>query len=302
MIGIGLRMRNAGAAPAASLRTSVQDAVIIPGVSGGTRNAFRFYAIALGLALVVRLLAPVLGRSSLPVTMLTPAIAAAIMLAFVAPEGGLRSSFAGLGLTSFGLMGWPLALAGPAVIFLVGLAVLAFLGLTTLAAPQVEGSGAGVALNLLAELVGGTLFALCEEIGWRGYMLPRMRGFGAITAMLVVGFLQGVWHLPLLLTTDLYHAAGDPRVVAPLFLTTLTLAGVFFGYLRVTTGSIWPVAGAHAAVNVAWGISMEVAQTKSTLVLEYLGGESGVLMICGLLAVDAVLIGKLRKAARDVQA
>jgi membrane protease YdiL (CAAX protease family) len=216
------------------------------------------------------------------------------MLIFVAPEGGIRASLAGLGLTSFGLRGWPLALLGPALIFAVGLVVLAALGLTTLAAPQIQGSVAGVALNLLAGLVAGALFALCEEVGWRGYMLPHMRGFGPVAAMLIVGLLHGVWHLPLLLTTDLYHAAGDPRIIAPLFLITLTLAGVFYGYLRVTTGSIWPVAGAHAAVNVAWGVSMEVSQTKSPLVLEYVGGESGVLMICGLLVADFFLIWKLR--------
>jgi membrane protease YdiL (CAAX protease family) len=121
-----------------------------------------------------------------------------------------------------------------------------------------------------------------------------------VAAMLIVGFLHGLWHLPLLLTTDLYHASGDPWIVAPLFLVTLTLAGVFYGYLRVTTGSIWPVAGAHAAVNIAWGISTEVSQTRSAL--EYIGGESGLLMICGLLAADAVLIQKLRNAAREAQA
>ena len=234
--------------------------------------------------------------------MLTPAVAAAIMLAFVAPEGGLRASLAGLGLTSFGLKGWPLALLGPAVIFLVGLAVLAALGLTTLAAPRSRGPAPASRST--------------SSPDWRRERCSRSarRSAGAATccrtcaasasspAMLIVGFLHGVWHLPLLLTTDLYHAAGDPRIVVPLFLVTLTLAGVFFGYLRVTTGSIWPVAGAHAAVNVAWGISMEVSQTKSTLVLEYIGGESGVLMICGLLAADAVLIRKLRNAARDARA
>lgn len=280
----------------------MRDAVITAGANPGARNAFQFYAIALGLAFGVRLFAPALGHASLALTMATPAVAAAIMLVFVAPEGGLRASLAGLGLTVFGLRGWPLALLGPALIFAVGLAVLAALDLTTLAAPAIEGSGAGVAVNLIAGFAAGTLFALCEEIGWRGYMLPHMRGFGAVAAMLVVGFLHGVWHLPLLLTTDLYHAAGDPRIVAPLFLITLTLAGIFYGYLRLTTGSIWPVAGAHAAVNVAWGISQEVSQTKSLLALEYIGGESGVLMICGLLAADAVLIRKLRNAAREAQA
>ncbi len=280
----------------------MRHAVTTAGAIGGARNAFVFYAVALGLALIVRLLAPVLGHASLAATMLTPALAAAIMLGVVAPEGGLRASLAGLGLTAFGLRGWPLAIGGPALIFAVGLAVLAALGLTTLAAPVIPGSGASVALNLIAGLVAGTLFALCEEVGWRGYMLPHMRGFGVVTAMLIVGFLHGVWHLPLLLTTDLYHAAGDPWIVAPLFLVTLTLAGVFYGYLRVTTGSIWPVAVAHAAVNVAWGISMEVSETKSPLVLEYIGGESGLLMICGLLAADVFLIWKLKNATRDAHA
>jgi uncharacterized protein len=280
----------------------VRDAVITAGANRGARNAFQFCAIALGLAFGVRLFAPALGHASLAATMATPAVAAAIMLVFIAPDGGLRASLAGLGLTTFGLRGWPLALLGPALIFAVGLAVLAALGLTKLAAPAIEGSGAGVALDLLAGLAVGTLFALCEEIGWRGYMLPHMRGFGVVAAMLIVGFLHGVWHLPLLLTTDLYHAAGNPWIVAPLFLITLTLAGVFYGYLRVTTGSIWPVAGAHAAVNVAWGISQEVSETKSLPAFEYIGGESGVLMICGLLAADAVLIRKLRNATHGARA
>jgi membrane protease YdiL (CAAX protease family) len=280
----------------------VRDAVTTAGANRGARNAFQFYAIALGLALGVRLVAPALGHASHVATMATPAIAAAIMLVFVAPEGGLRASLASLGLTAFGLRGWPLALLGPALIFAVGLAVLAGLGLTTLAAPAIEGSGAGVAVNLLAGFIVGALFALLEEIGWRGYMLPHMRGFSSVTAMLIVGFLHGVWHLPLLLTTDLYHAGGEPWIVAPLFLVTLTLAGVFYGYLRVTTGSIWPVAVAHAAVNVAWGISMEVSQTKSAPVLEYIGGESGLLMICGLLAADVFLIRRLKNATRKAHA
>lgn len=279
----------------------MREAVPTAGSAVASRDAFRFYVIALCLALVVLALSPALGHASLAITMMTPAIAAAIMLGLVAPQGGLRASIASLGLNSIGARGWPLALLGPALIFFVGVAVLALLGLTTLAPPKIAGSGAAAAFNILASFLAGTLFALCEEVGWRGYMLPQMmRGFGVVAAMLIVGFLHGVWHLPLLLATDLYHASGDPWIVAPLFLVTLTLAGVFYGYLRITTGSIWPVAGAHAAVNVAWGISMEVSQTKSPLVLEYVGGESGVLMICGLLVADLVLISRLRRRATDV--
>lgn len=41
------------------------------------------------------------------------------------------------------------------------------------------------------------LAALGEEIGWRGFLLPRLeRGMGLLPAALVVGALWGVWHLP----------------------------------------------------------------------------------------------------------
>ena len=127
-------------------------------------------------------------------------------------------------------------------------------------------------------------------------MLPRLLGWGVVPAMLITGFLHGVWHLPLLLTTGYYHPSGNPWIVAPLFLVTLTLAGVFFGFLRVWTGSVWPVAVAHAAANTAWGVTSEVSRTKSPLVLEYVGGESGAVVIGGLLIFDLVLIGMLRRA------
>jgi uncharacterized protein len=143
----------------------------------------------------------------------------------------------------------------------------------------------------------GTLFALGEEIGWRGYMLPRLFSFGVVPAMLIVGFLHGVWHLPIMLTTDYYHNTGNPLLVVPLFLVTLTLAGVFFGFIRIWTGSVWAVAIAHAAANTAWELMTEMTETKSPLVLEYVGGESGLIMIDGLLIFSFFIIRYMRSAA-----
>jgi hypothetical protein len=55
-----------------------------------SKKAFLFYLIAFGLAVLVRFAVPLIGEASVLVTMLTPAIAAIIMLMIVAPEGGLR--------------------------------------------------------------------------------------------------------------------------------------------------------------------------------------------------------------------
>jgi uncharacterized protein len=192
--------------------------------------------------------------------------------------------------------GWPLAISAPALIHAAGLAILAITGLTMLMAPQISGSVAGIVLDVLIEFFISTVLALCEEVGWRGYMLPRMQGFSVIAALLITGFLHGLWHMPILLTTNYYHSTGNIWIVAPLFLITLTLAGVFYGFLRLWTGSIWPVAIAHAAANTAWNVSVKVSQTKSPVVVEYVGGESGIIMIAGLLVVCLVLIKVMRSS------
>ena len=257
------------------------------------RFAMIFYVITLGFAIGVRLLVPFVAESSALLTMLTPALATVIMLITLDPATDWRRALVDLGMTRLGLKAWPLAILGPTAILFAGLIVLVGLGYTAITGLTGSASIGSMALNLLAGLAVGTALAFFEEIGWRGYMLPRMAAIGAVPAMLALGFLQGVWHLPLLLTTEYYHSTGNPWIVAPMFLVTLTLAGVFFGFLRVWSGSIWPVALAHTAVNFSWNISAELSETQSPIVLEYIGGESGAVMIIGLAIADLLLLRAL---------
>jgi len=46
-------------------------------------------------------------------------------------------------------------------------------------------------------LIWPIMAALGEELGWRGFMFPRLIGrFGLIGAALIVGPIWGIWHLP----------------------------------------------------------------------------------------------------------
>lgn len=264
-------------------------------------RALVFYVMTMVLALLVRMAVPWIGIASLPFTMMTPMIATIIMLAWVAPEGGVKSALTKLGLTTAGLKAWPLAIAAPSLIFAAGLVLLVAAGFTTVQPYAGTRSLLLVLPDLLIGLAIGTAFALGEEVGWRGYMLPRMRQLGLVASMLVVGFLQGLWHMPLLLTTDLYHSTGNPWIVAPLFLVTLTLAGVFYGFLWAWTKSAWPVALAHGAVNSAWNVTERISETQSPMVLEYIGGESGVIMIAGLLLFSIAAVIYMRRHGLDTQ-
>jgi uncharacterized protein len=257
-------------------------------------KAFVFYAVTLTLAVAVAFTVRWIGEASLAVTMLTPAIATVVMLALVSPEGGFRKALSLLGLDRAGFRGWPLAIAGPFAIHSFGLLILFLAGLSAFAAPQVTVSPVLLAIDIFLGFAISTLLALGEEVGWRGYMLPRLLIWGALPAMLMVGLLHGVWHLPILLTTDYYHSTGNPWLVVPLFLVTLTLAGVFFGFLRLWTGSVWAVAISHAAANTAWNVMNNITQTKSPLVLEYVGGESGLIMIGGLLVFGYFVLRYMR--------
>ena len=136
---------------------------------------------------------------------------------------------------------------------------------------------------------------LSEELGFRGYVLPRLMHLGTTRALLLSGLLHGIWHLPLLLLTPYYHNDGNRLIVVSLFLLTLTVSGVFFGYLRLTSGSIWPSTLAHGAFNDFWSSFSQFTVASSPLALEHLAGESGALTLVGTALVAAWLVSRLRQ-------
>jgi membrane protease YdiL (CAAX protease family) len=99
------------------------------------------------------------------------------------------------------------------------------------------------------------MVGISEEIGWRGYLLPPLTGLGVWKAVLVSGVPHAVYHLPIILWTPFYHGAGNRLIIVPLFLTTLTLAGICYGYLRLTTASVWPASIAHSTFNIFGRVS-----------------------------------------------
>jgi membrane protease YdiL (CAAX protease family) len=265
-------------------------------------KAIVFYAIAFGLEFVAAVaLAPLLGELAVLVGMFTPTIATLVMLLLVTREGYTRAGWASLGLHRTGLRAWGLALLAPLLVLGGAYGVLWASGVASAALPAGLNGAALIQLALKTLImIGIGVFsgALGEELGWRGYLLPKLLFLGPRRALLLSGLLHGIWHLPMILLTPYYHSMGNLLITLPLFLATFTLAGVFYGWLRLTTGSVWPAAIAHRAINLFWAGFAAITVTTSPLLVEYLAGEAGLLTLIGIAIVAAVLLAQLEASSR----
>jgi uncharacterized protein len=236
---------------------------------------------------------------SIVLYMFTPALTALIMMLVVTRDGFSREGWRLLGLHRLGLKAWWIALLLPLV---VGVVATALVWATPLASFLVPDYGIGGAtLDFAIEVVLATLtFSLGEELGWRGYLLPRLLSIGLTRALVLVGLVWAAWHMPLIFLTPLYHAAGNKLIVLPLFVGTIVAASFFFGYLRVWTGSVWPASIGHSAHNAAWNaLGAFTVTSNPVMVNEYLAGDNGILILAGT-AVGAVWLG--RKVSNDLGA
>jgi uncharacterized protein len=268
-------------------------------------KAIVFYAIAFGLELAVAIaLAPVLGELAALVGMFTPTIAVLVMLLVLTREGYTRAGWASLGLHRAGLRAWGLALLVPLLALGGAYGVLWASGVASAVLPAGLSGGALIQLalkTLFMIAIGVFSGALGEELGWRGYLLPKLLFLGSRRALLLSGLLHGLWHLPLILLTPYYHNMGNLLITLPLFLATFTLAGVFYGYMRLTTDSVWPAAIAHRALNVFWSRFTAITVTTSPLLVEYLVGEAGLLTLIGIAIVATVLLARLEASSRQLR-
>ena len=142
------------------------------------------------------------------------------------------------------------------------------------------------------------VLSLSEEIGIRGYLLPKLLPMGRKRALLVSGLVWATWHMPLIFLTS-FLPVGNKLIAIPLFYATIIAASFYFGYLRIYSGSVWPPTIAHAVHNVAWGpMSMLTVTAYPVLVNYYLVGDFGILIAIGA-AVAAVLVGRLVHPSTD---
>ena len=255
-----------------------------------------FLAIAFGLSWLLALplwlgdglVNPLFGVIAVAM-MFTPAIAA-IVVVFVVERPQHKARALGL---------WPLKPAGrfigylvlglivPVALILVALPLGALLGVypadfVTFSAFQemldTQLAAAGVAelpipigilvgLQLINVLFGAFINlipALGEELGWRGWLLPKLMPLGTVPALALSGVIWGLWHSPLILLGYNYPAAPG-WLGLTMMIGMCIIVGAVFGWLRLRSESVWPAALAHGAFNAAAGFSLIFAAAGESI-------------------------------------
>ncbi|GGH37064.1 CPBP family intramembrane glutamic endopeptidase [Paenibacillus segetis] len=242
------------------------------------RNAILFIIMVAVLEAVLLILPIELNTAMF---MLVPSIAALITM-LVTREALHKEGWKSLGFGTFQGKTFMIGLLTPILLIGVSYAIIWTTGLGVLGvSPENSGKGVELAIRFIITLVGGAVtVVLGEELGWRGYLLPRLTSLGTSKALLWSSVIWGLFHLPIMIFTDLYHSDVNLYVYIPLFLLNVVLAGMFIGFLRLKSNSIWPALIAHSAHNLAWSYGDMFTQNQMSIV-KYLTGDAGILLIIG---------------------
>jgi len=257
--------------------------------------------MAVGAALLIRMLGLTPGYAMFALWMSTPTVATLVMLLAVSREGYSKEGWKSLGLHRLGLNVWWIAFG---VTLFITVAASAIVWATPLASFVLPEGGILNPLIGFLMLVGvyTLTFSLGEEIGMRGYLQPHLMSLGRTRALLLVGLVWGTWHMPLYYFVAKLFPVGNVLLFVPLFYGTIVAASFLFGYLRIYTGSIWPASIAHSVHNAAWGVLGALTVTSSPVLVNlYLVGDYGILILIGTVIVAIWLGYYLRRGMDEAQ-
>ncbi len=111
---------------------------------------------------------------------------------------------------------------------------------------------------------------LGEELGWRGYLLPKLRRFFSDRAALVVtGVIWGIWHLPVIVMGHNYGTsyAGYPWLGIIAMVVFCVIFGTIEGYIAIKLESVIPAAMIHSVLNAGAGLPLYLVKGEYNMLL-----------------------------------
>lgn len=249
------------------------------------------FVIAWMLFLIIPLKGMAYGgqRSTLLLTgaMFAPAISS-ILVRLITKEGFknmfLKPNFKG------NIKTYLLIYFGPSLLIIVSALLYFFLfpshfdtGLTLLQGAEVTPSTI-ILVSLLQVIIVGPVINIVptmgEELGWRGYLLPKLRTlFSDRLSIIISGIIWGLWHAPVIIMGHNYGTdyPGYPYVGILVMVVFCVALGIIEGYFTIKLNSVIPAAMIHSAMNAGAALPLIVAkvginQTIGPTVAGLIGG------------------------------
>lgn len=171
----------------------------------------------------------------------------------------------------------------------VAIAIALLIG-SLISASSVSGFSMGTFIQAaLPAIVIFFFFAIFEEVGWRGYLAPKMYSLGinVYVAHALVAIVWASWHLPFIREFSTYTTEGMATYIPRLFLGAFAFS-IVYGEIRIITATFWPAVLMHWVGNsIANPLVAEFVSFSAGK--EYLGsvGVDGLFVIAffGLLGI-----------------
>ena len=217
------------------------------------------------------------------IAMAGPSIAA-VILAIILGRGELERLLGGFSLSRVSALWALVALLLPMAMIAVAIAVS--VGAFGAPGPVITAAvlGALVVEFVRILFLGGPLE---EELGWRGYALPRLQvRRSAFSASVLLGFIWGLWHIPMYFVrgTGQYEtaaAAGPVFAIVAFVIWTIGLSILFTWLFNQTRGSLIVVIVFHAAVNLGAFVPAAVGSTGAASFLYAIATWIVALLVAG---------------------
>ncbi|NLO96745.1 MAG: CPBP family intramembrane metalloprotease [Peptococcaceae bacterium] len=146
--------------------------------------------------------------------------------------------------------------------------------LTVLKEILAAGGSAGVPvqsllmISILQSLLLGPVIniipTLGEELGWRGYLLPKLREFFSDpVALVITGVIWGIWHAPVIAIGHNYGTdyPGYPWLGILAMIVFCVTLGIIEGYATIKLDSAVPAAMIHSTVNATAALPIYLAKS-----------------------------------------
>jgi membrane protease YdiL (CAAX protease family) len=145
--------------------------------------------------------------------------------------------------------------------------------------------------GLLAGLTVNAIVGFGEELSWRGFLIRQFSHMSFIKASIIIGFIWGIWHAPLILMGHNYPQ--HPQIGVIMMIIWCVLFSPIFLYITLKSKSVIAASIMHGTLNGTAGIALLLIDGGNDLIVGITGLTGFIALILtsfGLYCLDRWII------------